>query len=200
MTALGIGLLILGLSILLTPTEPMPRRTVRALLEGSTLGLEALLEEVDAQHKAYYVQHDDGRVYTHVPLVSDKGPMPPGLQAGRLIAEWQGEPYLIVLPPGSELVRLGELPEGLEAALSEVLVDQTELCESVTTVHRGDCIVLEVRGARGLIGAGRFIRVMGSLEASVAACVAAAILKRPVRVALERDEVRVRTIVLEVLE
>ncbi len=197
MTALGIGILILGLSILLTPTEPIPRRAVRGLLEGSALGLEALLEEVDASSKGYYVQHGDGRVYTHIPLAVDKGPIQSNPPAGRLAAEWGGEPYLIVLPPASELARSGGLPEGLEAAVSEALVDLTELCESVRVVQ-GEDIILELRGVRGWIGVGRFRRVMGSLEASVAACVAAATLKRPVRVASEVDMGRTRRIVLEV--
>ncbi len=59
--ALGIGALILGLSIAITPVSPMPKRAVRALIEGSLMNLEALLEELDMSNKGYYVLGGTGR-------------------------------------------------------------------------------------------------------------------------------------------
>ncbi|MEM3070949.1 MAG: hypothetical protein QW638_08665 [Candidatus Bathyarchaeia archaeon] len=199
LTALGIGILILGLSMFLTPTEPIPKKAVRSLLEGSALSLEALLEEFDATNRGYYIQHEDGRIYVQIPLANDRGPINPNPSTGSIITEKDGEPYLIVLPPASELVRTGGLPESLEAALTEALVEVTELCESVE-VAVGEGINLRVRGARGWLGAGRFKRVLGSQEASLAACIAAATLKQPIRVVSEEDEGRGRRITLEVIK
>jgi hypothetical protein len=198
LTALGLGILILGLSILITPTEPIPRGAVRGLLEGSALSLEAILEMVDAPNRGYYVPHGDGRIYVHIPLAGDRGPIYPETPTGSMVAEKDGEPYIILLPPASELVRMGDLPEDLESAISEALTGLTELCESVE-VARGEGVALRVRGPRALIGAGRFRLVMGSLEASVAACIAAARMGRPVRIASEEDEGKTRRIILEAI-
>lgn len=197
MTALGIGITILGLSILMTPTEPVPKGAVRAILEGSVLAIEALLEEADASSPGYYVACDDGRVYALVPLARDAGP-PPTTPPKGLVTSVGGEPYLALPPPASELINYVNLPGDLDSAIGEILVDITELCESVK-VARGDVVAVEIKGPRSSVGAARFRRVLGSLEASVAASTAAAVLRLPVRVSSEVDEGRVKRVALEVI-
>ncbi len=198
LTALGIGMLILGLSICLTPTSPIPRKAVRALIEGSILNLEALLEEFDASCKGYYVPHEDGRVYVYVPLSSETGPPKVALKPRGVVVEEGGKPYLVFLPPASELVRVEGFSD-VEAAISEVLVDLTELCKSVKVVRSGD-INIEVKGVRGYVSAERFKRVFGSIEACLAACVAAALSNSPVYVLSEVEEKGVKYITLRVCE
>lgn len=55
MTALGIGIAVVGSSIAITPTAPVPTKTVRRLLEGALLNIEAVLEDTGATRRAYYV-------------------------------------------------------------------------------------------------------------------------------------------------
>lgn len=55
MTALGIGIAVVGSSIAITPTTPVPTKTVRRLLEGALLNIEAVLEDTGATRRAYYV-------------------------------------------------------------------------------------------------------------------------------------------------
>jgi len=197
LTALGIGALILGLSLYLTPTQPVPTAAVRALLEGAALGLEALLEEMDASARGYYIAHEDGRVYVHVPLVGTEPPESPKKPSG-VVLEEDGRPFLVLLPPISELVKV-EGPVDLESSLSEILVDLTEFADSVRAVRSGRSVIVEVRRPRGGVAAGRFVRVFGSIEASIAAAVAAASLRRPVYVASEAEEKGVKRITLRVI-
>ncbi len=76
-------------------------------------------------------------------------------------------------------------------------MDLTEICESVKVVE-GEDVVIEVRSPRSSIGAHRFKKVLGSLEASMAACIVAAKLKLPIYVASEVEEGRVKRIVLRI--
>lgn len=180
LTALGIGCIILGLSILLTPSNPIPRRVVRALIESSVLNLEALLEEFDVKCRGYYVLGGDGRVYVYVPVSSDLKPPSQALNPRGVFVDGEGGGYLVFLPPASNLLGL-EFSGDLESAISEVLVDLTGFCSSVRVVREAE-IVVEVGGCRVDVGAERFKRVFGSIEACLAACVVARFLGRPVYV------------------
>lgn len=189
LTALSLGSIIIGFSILLTPSRPVPRVAMRSLMEGSVLGLEAILEEFKVSHRGYYVKTPDGRIYTYIP--ASEPPQPPNLEAleesGGVAVENDGRPYIVLAPPSSELVNLVEAGEA-EAAITEALVDLSELCESVKVVERGDLMILEIRGCRGSIAAGRFKRTFGSLEASIAAAVTAKVTGISVYVESEEED------------
>lgn len=198
LTSLGVGCIILGLSILLTPPHPIPRRVVRALIESSVFNLEALLEEFDVKGRGYYFLGGGGRVQVYVPISSDVKPPPSTAELRGVVVEVEGTPYLVFYPPASGLIE-SEGYGDLEAAISGVLVDLTELCSSVRVV-RGVDIMVEARGCRSRIGAGRFKRVFGSIEACLAACVSAILLKRPVYVASEVERGDDKIISLRVVE
>lgn len=187
-TALGLGSIILGFSILLTPSRPVPRAAVKSLMEGSVLGFESLLEEFNISHRGYYVKTPEGRVRTYIPV--SEPAKPPNLEALEeprgVVVEVDGRPYIVLTPPSSELVELVEADEP-EPAIAEALVDLSELCESVKVVEAGDMMVLEVKGFRSSVAAGRFTASLGSLEASVAAAVTAKIMGVPVRVESEDE-------------
>jgi len=165
LTALGIGTLILGSSIYLTPTQAVPSSAVRALLEGSSLSLEALLEEMNASSRGYYIAQEDRRVYVYVPLEGSGPPKNPKRPRG-IVGEYDGRPYLVLIPPISELVRAEGVAD-LESSLSEILVDITEFGDSVRVARSGPDLIVEVRGPRGRVASGRFVRVFGSIEASI---------------------------------
>lgn len=195
LTALGIGTLILGLSVLMTPSAPVPGEAIRALIEGATMNIEAILEEFGVSSRGYYVAHEDGRVYVYIPISGGDSPPREVKPPEGVLVEEDGRIYLVLLPPTSEVVKLEEVE--LETGMEEVLVSFTELCESVR-VSEGRRIVVEMRGPRGHIGAVRFKRSLGSIEGGIAACVAAKVLKRPVRIESERDKDGVRYVTLEV--
>lgn len=197
LAALGIGTLILGLSILLTPSAPIPKKTVTALIEGSIANLELILEEFNLTEKGYYTANPNGGVYAYIPLSKDAGkprfPTPPR----GMITNIDGKPYLTLIPPASELVKVEE-GSSLEASISEALVDLTELCESVSVFEEDEVILVEARGVRGHIGAGRFRQILGSLEACIAATIAAKVTGFPVYVESEEDSGKRRRIRLRV--
>ena len=198
LTALGIGLIILGISILLTPAHPVPPHTVRALLEGSTLNIEALLEELNVTNKGYYVRGADGRVYVFIPIDRDSGPPIGEFEFRGLVTKVNDERYLTIIPPSSEIANIQEMLEAeFDDALSYVLVDLSELAESVETYTAGDHVVVRVKRPRGHVASWRFRNVLGSLEASIAASLLAKRYGRA-RVVDEMDMEGERIITLEV--
>jgi len=197
LTALGIGMLILGVSILLTPINPIPSSTVRSLLEGSVLSLEAILEGFNTSSKGYYILHDDGRVYVYIPLTGQFKPPTSKTPPKSIFVEDGEAVYLVLPPPASELARFEGISDmNVEDAISHILVDVAELTSSVN-IATSEGIVLELKGLRSHVAAGRFRRVFGSLEASIAACIAASILKRPIYVESEFEEEDLKRITIK---
>lgn len=98
--ALGIGLMVLGLSILITPAEPMAKREIRELVEDSILNLERLLEYLHARHKAiYYPVNSD--VLAIVPITTDR---PPKEIRPERFAFREGKDLYIALKPCIDLL------------------------------------------------------------------------------------------------
>jgi hypothetical protein len=199
LTALGVGVLIVGLSILLTPSTPIPKKAVRELLEGSIVNSEAILEEFNLSSKGYYTPSSDGKVYVYIPFSSDSGPPKTSNPPKGLVSTVDGKPYLTLIPPMFELARFEE-SSSLEASISEALVDLTELCESVNIFQEDeDTVTVEAKGVRGHVGAGRFKKVLGSLEASIAATITAKTLGKPVYIETEKEKGKTRQIKLKVV-
>ncbi len=178
---------------MLTPSSPVPVESVRAMVEGACVNIEALLEELDVHHQAVYLPPRDGRVYAYVPLTSN-----PGVSAAwaaqeapvRIITQTEGEPGLLVFPPGSEAVRLSQLGagSGVEEALTHVLVDFLEAVKSVRAVQDRKQIVIDISGARVETEFPRFRRILGCLATSTAGCVLSTVVEAPVE--LKDEEVR----------
>lgn len=199
MTALGIGIAVVGSSMAITPVNPVPTRAVRMALEGSMLNIEALLEDTGATQRCYYVRGGDGAVRAYVPLGEDRGA--PGQTQGGLVVNHGGSDYLVVFPPGSLLAAGEDLPESLEAAMDLLLVEEAGLAESLKVAEDGPRLVVEFVRPRTRTGSGRVRQVLGSLESSTAAAVAAAVKGVPVKVASEEDIGRERRrVVLELLQ
>jgi hypothetical protein len=198
LTALGIGLTVLGVSILLTPTHPMPPHAVRALLEGATLNIEALLEELNITNKGYYVKAVDGRVYALIPISSDVGPPRGEFELKGFVTKIDDRKYIVVVPPSTEIIRAQELSEAkFEDALNYVLVDIAELAESVESVSMENHVIVSIKKPRSRLASWRFRNVLGSLEASIAASLLAKIYG-VARVVDEVDRDHEKIITLEV--
>lgn len=155
------------------------------------MNVEEVLEEFDVREKGIYLPPRDELVYVFVPL--KQNPSPPGIDAIkkaplRLVSAAGGEPGLFVLPPGAEVVRsleFGEEPN-IEEALRQVLVETTELCSGVKAVEQGDDVIVEMNGIKVETEGPKYKLAMGSIPASLAGCVLAAVKKRGARVVDER--------------
>ena len=182
--ALGIACVIIGANLVLLPDNPVPTHQIRAMMEGACVNIEALLEEFDASERAVYLPPREGRVYAFVPLANGVGSGLYGFEKAplRVLTEVSGEPGWFLFPPGSEVVRLSVLSEdyGVEEALNYVMVDFLEAVQSVKTVEDGGRVVVELRVPRVSTDFPRFQRVLGSVPCSLAGCVLASVLGRPV--------------------
>jgi hypothetical protein len=183
--ALGLACVILGGATLTLPESPVPSGAVRGVIQASVMNVEAVLEEFDAHEKAVYLPPKDGLAVAFVPLSSNPHlPTFDALMAAprRLLTEAEGSPVLLVIPPGSELVRASELSEasGLEDAIQYVLTEVSELCSSAKAVTTGDRFVVEMKGIKVKTEAAKYLTIMGSIPASIAASVSATVLKKGV--------------------
>jgi hypothetical protein len=181
--ALGVACVILGGATLTLPESPVPSGAVRGVIRASVMNVEALLEEFDVREKAVYLPPKDGESVAFVPLSTNPHPPEPGALMDaprRLVSEAGGVPVLLVVPPGSELVRASELSEssGLEDAIQYILTEVTELCSSAKVVVTGDTLVVEMKGIKVKTEAARYLSALGSIPSSLAASTAAAVLKR----------------------
>lgn len=198
LTALGIACILLGLTITLTPSNPMPKNVVKSMLESSCVNIEALLEELNVRGKATFAPPNDGHVKAFIPLTSNPDP-PLTVELlnvpKRMLTETGGKPCLMLFPPGSELVKLSSINQEsvLEDALRTVLVDLTEITKSVKAVRREDRVIVEFEDSRVKLDFPRFKESLGSLSTCISACVLATVLNAPVRVDKEKhDNGRVR--------
>ncbi|MDE1854262.1 MAG: hypothetical protein KGI38_11035 [Thaumarchaeota archaeon] len=191
--ALGIACVILGGATLTLPESPVPSGAVRGVIHASVMNVEALLEEFDVTEKAVYLPPKDGQAVAYVPLSTN--PHPPTLDAllaapRRLVTDAGGVPVLLVVPPGAELVRSAELSgaSGVEDAIQYILTEVSELCSSVKAVVTGDRLVIEMKGIKVKTEAAKYLLSLGSIPASVAASVAATVMKRGVTLVSESIE------------
>jgi len=193
LTAMGIGLIIIGASWALTPPHPIPRKAVLDIIESSCSNIEALLEFVGAARRAIYIPSEAyGRVVAYVPLRIPED----GLQL-RSIAE---NPRSVIVRQGGSLGVIVNPPrvkfEGgnpgiedggnIEALLDYILVEASEIAESVKTARSEESFIIEIYKVRVDIGYQRFRVVMGSLPSCLAAQVVAAALSKPIRIADEK--------------
>jgi len=183
-TAFGLACVVLGSVMVMVPSNPVPLSVVRAMIEGSAVNIEAVLEEYQARSKAYYLPPRDGRVYCYVPFgaeFSDRGLLAVLKAPVRVFTNNGGVPGVMVFPPGSEIVRVAALGEeaGVENALVYVLVDYLEAVDSVKTVEEGDNLVVQISSPRMSTDFPLFRECLGSVTVSVVGCVAAWVKGKP---------------------
>lgn len=191
LTSLGVASVILGAAALMIPGSPVPTETTRALLEGSCINLEAILEEFNARQKAVYLPPREERGTAYIPLAENPGASN-GWQALnapiRVVSNIGGEPGLILFPPGGEALRLNPVTEGagVEDALQQTLVDFLELVQTVKAATVGDRVVVEMTGVRINTEYPRFNMVFGTLATSVAGSVISAVRGEPMQLVEEQ--------------
>jgi hypothetical protein len=167
------------------PTNPVPLGTIRAMIEGATINVEALLEEFDVKSNAFYLPPRDGRVYCYIPLSGDfkRSILSKIVSAPlRVLSETGGLLGLIIFPPGSEIVRLSMLSEDtdIENALNYVLVDLLEAADSVKMVQEGDNIIVQISKPRISTDFPRYNKFLGSLTTSIVGCIISYFIEQPI--------------------
>lgn len=191
LVAFGLACMILGGTMVLTPWNPVPEPPIKGMLEASCVNIEALLEEFDAEERAIYLPPSNGRTYSYVPLSSGDLDLEEILSTPRrVITESGGSTGLFIFPPGGELARKAGIGAdmGLEAALSFVMVDFVEIAESVDVVEEDGMIEVRLGNPQLDTDFSIYKKVLGSIPASIAGCVTAFTLDRPVRFTDERAE------------
>jgi hypothetical protein len=189
----GFALLVIGALILLIVPEPVPQDAFRALLKDSVRNVEILLEESGLRSRAYFVKMRDGEVRAFVPPSAHEG-QAPDLQLLeraplRFVVDYKGLKGILLIPPGNEIAKLAKVEEGqdVEEALRSALVEFSDLAGGVLAVEEDGGKVVKVQISKPALGSDSpyFNDVLGSPVSCVAACVAAVLTGRPVRVEAE---------------
>lgn len=202
MTALGIGIAVVGSSLAMTPHSPTPSATVRRMLEGSLANTEALLEELGVSGRGFYVPGKDGSVRVFVPMGNPSAddsdyqqPPPLDARADGLVTKIDGRQFLVVFPPAYSLMKNRDRDQeadspgkaDLEGTISEALVEETGLADSVKASELKFAAIVEISSPKSKAGSGRVRHSMGSLEAGIAAAVVAQSRNRAVSIESEQD-------------
>src|SRR2546425_2757988 len=189
LTALGISCIILGFTIVSLPRHLGGGPGMRAMLEGASLGVEALLEQVTGERATYLPPVEGGEIFAYVPLTPDAGAVTLSeMRHAPKSLSGNGQKAMLVYPVGSELGKIPEFQDGLslEERLRYILVESTEICSRVMVQEAGSIVVVGMKGAYPDIQGQRYRRSLGSLPSSLAACVITAMHDKPVTLLEER--------------
>jgi len=189
LAVLGISGIILGLTALSLPRHISGGPGMRAMLQGATLSVEALLEQSTVGRATYLPPADGGVIFAYVPLslqpetvsINEMKRAPKSLVG-------DNQKGLLVYPVGSELSRIPEFAEvlSLEERLTYVLVESADICSRVMVEEAGSVIVVAMESADLAIQGQKYLDSLGSLPSSLAACIIATVHDRPVTLVEER--------------
>ena len=188
-TALGISCIILGFTIISLPRHTGGGPGMRAMLQGASLGVEALLEQYNVEKATYLPPVEGGEVFAYVPLTPDIGAVSLSeMRRAPKTLSGNGQRAMLVYPVGSELGKIPEFQDGLslEERLKYILIESTEICSRVMVEETGNAIVVGMEGAYVDIQGQKYRKSLGSLPSSIAACVIAALHDKPVTLLEER--------------
>jgi len=190
LTALGLGAIMVGIASAMLPPTSVPSSLVKEMLQNSATNIEAILEEFNVKGRALYLPPRDGRVTAFISIedkpvleVASSGEVPL-----RVLSMAGGSRGVTVFPPGSELPKSQDSyrETTYEDLLRSVLVDASELADSVKITSQGDIEVVEIKSAKVVPRLPKFDACLGSLPSSVAASALA--YKTNSRVSIEGEE------------
>lgn len=200
LTALGIGSLIIGITSIMLPADPVPKSIVREMLRNSATNIEAMLEEFQVEGKALYLPPKEGYVAAFItfeqkPIIEIASAKEIPL---RLLSIASGIKGITIFPPGSELAKAKEAYEesSYEQLLNLTLVEGAEMASGIKVAEKGDVYVVEINKPKVMPKLPRFNRCLGSLPSSIAAsCLA---FKTRSRVAIEDEKLLDDKIILSI--
>ncbi|MEM2363698.1 MAG: hypothetical protein QXQ20_08415 [Candidatus Nezhaarchaeales archaeon] len=190
LTAMGIGLIVVGAAWALTPSHPLPREVVGALVRSSCSNIEALLEALGATKRAVYIPLRGGKkVVAYIPIKGSGNLTVEEIaeNEGKVIVNRGGSFGVLVSPPTASLRNPHPIEEGLDvqSVLEHALVD-SEVAASVKFVVEGNDFVVEIKKPRIDVDHPRFKLVMGSLPSSIAAQAIALATSKPTQIVSEK--------------
>jgi len=162
---------------------------MRAMLQGATLSVEALLEQCTVRRATYLPPGDGGVIYAYVPLSPETETLSQNemRQAPRSLVG-NNQKGVLLYPVGSELSRIPEFQDGLslEERLRYILVGSADICSRVMAEETGSLIVVGMKGADLNTQGQRYLDSLGSLPSSLAACVIATFHNKPLTLLEEK--------------
>jgi hypothetical protein len=244
--ALGFSIAVIGALVLLIVPEVVPHDVYRALLKDSMSNVEMILEEAQLKKRAYFipVKSEDStteeiRAFIPIQLANAAGPKRIGGAGAtgasqlnmstlvdyvenaprRFITDYRDLQGLLVVPPGSDLIKLSKLEEGgeLEDALKTLLVDFSDLASSVLLVEeeregggedqapdpkptmQSNHVKMQIKGPRLSSSSPFFNECLGTPVSCVACCVAAAVTHSPVRIVEEKYDPSLIRLTIEIM-
>ena len=178
--ALWIGLIIIGISMYLTPSKaPLAKETV-ILLENMFSNIARVIETFSIGTSSIYVKHGD-EVYAYIsrhenlPRITDNPPK-------AMIITGDGEPILVLKSPISKPVI-----EGYEEACSAIDYVTTELlniADSIKCVEEDEVVIVEVKNPY-LSTPSSIEKTLGSIYAIISASITTLI--RGTKSVVEKD-------------
>ncbi|MCQ5341315.1 MAG: hypothetical protein NO483_06405 [Candidatus Methanomethylicia archaeon] len=189
LTALGIGISILGIAWAMIPSNPIPRKSTASLIKSSCSNIEVLLEALGLFERAIYIPIN-GKIIAYIPIKKSEEITLSEIKesTSKFIFKNGKNLGVIIIPPWISNPISNPIPEtNLDGILEYALLD-SEIASSVTVVKNEDNIVIEIKGLKIDIDYSRFKIVMGSLPACIAAQAIALALSRPIKIISERKE------------
>ncbi len=204
LTALGIGLIVLGSAWAMIPPYPLPKDTIIELIKSSCSNIEALLEALGIFEKAIYIPSKEGRVLAYVPIKKSGNVSIDEISnnLNKMIFKSKESLGIILAPPKAGIGNphpVGEIGSDLTTLLEHALVD-SEIASSVSAVQSEEIVVVEINKPKGDVDYRRFRIVMGSLPSCIAAQAVAAFFSKPVQIIEERKEGNSLIVNLKVLD
>lgn len=192
LTALWIGILIMGVVMVITPEEIIGKRDLLAIIEDMISNLAILFEAFGTSSVSTYVSYSDG-VYVFVSdrIVSNPPKEPPK----SMFIDFDGGRAIVLRSPISSIINRFSDMGDISSLTNQILVELLEIAESVMCSESGDNISFSVKKP-SISTPARLEKTVGSIYASIIASIASLIYKCPIAIIREIDEDDRRIIVL----
>jgi len=202
LTAMGIGIIVIGIAWALTPPNPTPKKALLNLVKTSCSNIEALLEAIGATNKAIYIPTKDNHVIAYVPLKNgDDITFQTIAENNNKILINQGKTLgIVIIPPNTGLKTSNPETElNIDTQIDNILIETLEIAENIKTARSEDTIIVQVHKPQIDIDYPRFKIIMGSLPAALIAQAIATATLRPVKIIQEKNTKNTLTIQLKLL-
>ncbi|MGC9069156.1 MAG: hypothetical protein ACP5IZ_09335 [Thermoprotei archaeon] len=202
LTAMGIGIIVIGTTWALTPPNPTPKKALLDLVKSSCSNIEALLEATGATNKAIYIPARDNKIIAYIPLKNgDNITLQTIAENNSKILIRQGKTLgIAIIPPniGQETPN-PETEPNIDAQLDHILIETLEIAENIKTARSENTIIVQIHKPKIDIDYPRFKMIMGSLPSSLIAQAIATATSRPVKIIQEKTQKNTLTIQLRLL-